>query len=240
MGVMHPVFQCFNGLAPNGVPKGIPVTFDFSILTGSPSYTFDLLTEEQQGGVEFIQGVYVDNSANANSVTLTFSITGQKLVVPPISQGIYPVIAPNALKVSIATTQNAGLSVAIILLNVPMAFSQWGPITLNVANVNPSQTTFTNRSGSIAAGGTSQQLAAGNSNRKILLIENPATAAGQGIAAAESLFVRPTGNAGVNNGTSYEITPGGYWPPAGVNVVSTDQWNVVAATTGHQYIAYEG
>lgn len=97
---------------------------------------------------------------------------------------------------------------------------------------------FTDRSGSVVTGGTSQQLMAANNNRRRFLIVNPASAGGQAIANPESLFVNFTSSAGVNNGTSLEITPGG-WYDSGIGIVTPEQINITAATTGHAFVAKE-
>lgn len=101
------------------------------------------------------------------------------------------------------------------------------------------QGSLTERSGSIALGGTSQQLMAANSARTYLLIQNPATTAGQGVTA-ETLFIRfgATG-ATVNTGTSIELVAGGSYEMAG-SFVSTQAVQVIAATTAHKFIASEG
>jgi len=113
-----------------------------------------------------------------------------------------------------------------------------GIVKLLAAGLTPLQGTFTDRSGSMTTGGTSKTLAVTNSSRKRIYIENPSSAAGQGIAAAESLYINFTSNAGVDNGTSIELTPGGIFD-SGPGPVSTEQINVNAATTSHVFIAKE-
>lgn len=100
------------------------------------------------------------------------------------------------------------------------------------------QGSYTSKSGSIGAGGTSQQLAAANALRKKIIIQNPATAAGQNIATAESLYIRFGAAAGVDAGTSFELLPGGVFSSE-VDFVSTEAINVVAATINHRWIALE-
>jgi hypothetical protein len=77
-----------------------------------------------------------------------------------------------------------------------------------------------------------------NNARSGLMIFNPATAAGQNIATAESLFINLHGNAGVNDGTSYEVTPGGSFACPATSV-PTNAISVNAATTNHRWIASE-
>lgn len=123
----------------------------------------------------------------------------------------------------------------------PMAVGLTATPTIDLGDVqtNAAQGTFTSLSGSITAGGTSQTLVAANATRKKIIIQNPATLTGQNIAAAESLFIRHGASAaGVNNGTSFEILPGGAWE-SGPEFVSTEAIQVNAATTNHRWIAVE-
>lgn len=97
---------------------------------------------------------------------------------------------------------------------------------------------FTDRSSTITAGGTSQTLMASNNNRRRFIIFNPASAAGQGITSVESLFFNFTSAAGVNNGTSIELLPGQMYD-SGIGTVTPEGITVNAATTGHVYVAKE-
>lgn len=87
--------------------------------------------------------------------------------------------------------------------------------------------TLTDRHGTITTGGTSQQIAAVNSNRKYLLIFNPPT-------ATETLFINFT-TAAAQDATSIPITPGGSFLMQAPSFVSTEAVNAVAATTGHAF-----
>lgn len=216
--------------------RALAIQYNFAV---QALFADDLTAEMQQGEIDIVQSVYVDNSKNPNPLTIQFLYGPQQpLVVPGLAQGVYPVIVAGIVRYTISTTIG-GVIVTLVWQNIQQTYTQWGPINLNVANVNPAQGTFTDRSGNITVGGTSQILAAANAARKLIQIENPATALGQNIAAAESLFINFTAGAGVNNGTSFELTPGGYWPPAGQNVITTEAITVNAATTGHRWIAKE-
>lgn len=96
---------------------------------------------------------------------------------------------------------------------------------------------YTDRSSSIAVGGTSQQIAAANGARLRLQIQNPCFAAGQGIGSAESIFVN-FGAAASSAGGSVELAPCGTYD-TGAGPVTTQAVNVVAATNGHLYTAKE-
>ena len=96
---------------------------------------------------------------------------------------------------------------------------------------------FHPRNGALTVGGKSQELAPANGSRNCIIVQNPATAAGQNLRTAESLFIRFGLNAGVNDGTSFEILPGGCMEFD--TVVSTELVSVNAATAGHRWIAVE-
>lgn len=90
-------------------------------------------------------------------------------------------------------------------------------------------TTWTDRSGTITTGGTSQQVMAANGGRRAFLIQNPCT-------AIESLFVEQGATATTT--TSVELPPCAIWQ--GFGGLSTNlAVNVNAATTGHAYTGKE-
>jgi hypothetical protein len=91
--------------------------------------------------------------------------------------------------------------------------------------------------GTLKVGGKSQELAPANGSRNYIIVQNPATAAGQNLSTAESLFIRFGLKAGVNDGTSFEILPGSCMEFD--TVVSTELVSVNAATAGHRWIAVE-
>ena len=97
---------------------------------------------------------------------------------------------------------------------------------------------FTDRSGSITTGGTSQTLMSSNNQRRRFIVCNPATPTGQNITPAESIFINFTSAAGVNNGTALEILPGS-WYDSGIGIVTPEAITINAATTGHVFIAKE-
>lgn len=91
---------------------------------------------------------------------------------------------------------------------------------------------LTDRSGTIAAGGTAQNAMAANANRKYLLVINPSD-------ATEALSMNFT-TAAVNTGQpSILLDPGDSFVMEG-DFVSTEAISVNAATTGHAFVAKEG
>lgn len=110
--------------------------------------------------------------------------------------------------------------------------------TATIGSLNPLAGTYTSKNLTLTTGGTAQTLIASNASRRKFYIQNPCTAAGQGIAAVESIYISFTGSAGVNNGTSIEILAcGSYESDAGP--ISTQAISVNAATTNHKIVAGE-
>jgi hypothetical protein len=99
-------------------------------------------------------------------------------------------------------------------------------------------TPFVDLSGTVAAGGTSQIFAPADPSRRYLRICNFSTAAGQGLGAAESLWVNDKGAAAsASDGRSFEVLPGSVfvWETPPCTAVA-----VVAASTGHKFEGAQG
>ena len=216
--------------------QALPIVVDLTVNTAVDG---SLEAAYESGVFDFPQSVFIDNSGNGSTLTLLFpgaGPVGQSIVVQANWQGIFP-SSPAMGDPRFSVSSAGGVKIPITFYNVPMPYFSWGPITATATFATP-QASFTDRSGSITTGGTSQQLAAINANRKRIIIENPASATGQNIATAESLFINFTTAAGVNNGTSIELIPGGTFD-SGSGPVSTQAITVNAATIGHVYIAKE-
>lgn len=91
------------------------------------------------------------------------------------------------------------------------------------------QAALTNRSSSITTGGTSQELAAANTTRRYLLIQN---------ISSENLWVN-FGTTAVADQPSIRLSSGGDLVFEGT-FVPTQAVNIVGATTGSKYVAKEG
>jgi hypothetical protein len=89
--------------------------------------------------------------------------------------------------------------------------------------------TVTDRSGTITTGGTAKAAMAANASRKSVFVLNPDT-------ETEDLGVSEVGTATLAS-PSIVLHPGDAWQPAFVPLTAI---SVIAATTGHVYIAREG
>ena len=231
-----------NGNIPAEGSRGLPVVFDF---TAGTNVNISLNIETM--GLSEVQTLFIDNSNSPSATVLTVVGTNQALTVPPYAQAFFPVlfVGPN-LQINGYSTGN--VKVNTFALNIPLDLAIWyvtapGSVTGTVAVTGTVTTVatkgaFTNRSGSIAVAGTSQQLAAANGARNFLIIENPSDTTGQNVANIESLFINFTAVAAVDDGNSIEIMPGGSLI-IGPGFVTTELVNVSAATIGHRYIARE-
>jgi len=130
-------WETSNGFAPKKGPRCIPLTIDFGI--ANPQ-SLDLVSEQTDDKIEFIQAVYVDNSNNPGVFILTCGTTGQVLTWPAFSQGYQPVLMNNPPKFTVQTFQrgetNVIINISLLTFPVPSAMWQYGVgITQEVATI---------------------------------------------------------------------------------------------------------
>jgi hypothetical protein len=113
-----------------------------------------------------------------------------------------------------------------------VGIDQTTPGTSNAVAVIPVGVTYTDRSGTVTAGGTAQTAMAANASRKGLWVQNVSTGDLyiNSVAAASSTVSAGSG--------SLKIVSGAYWePPA--HGVPTGAISVYGATTGQAWVARE-
>jgi hypothetical protein len=232
------------GKIPREGPMAYPITLDFTAAT-----LLNVNLNLTEFGMSTVQSVFVDNSNNASQLSIIFAGVNQTLVLPPYSQATFPFLflGPN-LQFQASTA--GGVAVKMAIVNVEQQLNIWyvtqfgggGSITVTGSVTTlPNIGAFTDRSGSVTTGGTSQQAAAANGSRKRLIILNPSDPTGQNIATIESLFVNFGTAAALNTGgagASLEIPPGASLDLNNGTIVSSAV-NVTAATTGHYFIVKE-
>lgn len=101
--------------------------------------------------------------------------------------------------------------------------------TIGVATILPTQVTLTDRSGTLTAANTSQQLAPANPGRRYLLIEN---------LASEVMWIN-FGAAATQSEPSIQLAANGGTFVMEGSVVSTEAVYVIATTAGHAWTAKE-
>ena len=114
-------FGVNNIIVPKGGPKTIPAILDFSN-TGSIDIDGELVVS--QGAIEYLQGVFIDNSKNAVALTLTIHGTEQPIICPPNAQGYFAILCQNPPKMTAQTTQ-AALQIKVFFYNVPIQSIVW-------------------------------------------------------------------------------------------------------------------
>jgi hypothetical protein len=102
---------------PDGGPKCIPITLDF---TAFGTYVLDLSNVQTRGYFDMLQTVWVDNFNNAQILKITVPSTQQVLQVPASTQGYFPILCANPIKLQFDSA-GAGVGVAqVTLINCPI------------------------------------------------------------------------------------------------------------------------
>lgn len=124
MGLSLPNFAypISNVIVPSGGPKTVPASCDFS---NAASIDIDGQAIIDSHGIEYIQGVYIDNASNAVAFTLTCAATGHRIVCGPNMQGFFPLLVQNPPRFTAAMTQQNGRIVGLQFYNVPIVSCSW-------------------------------------------------------------------------------------------------------------------
>lgn len=197
-------------------------------------------------GMSCVRGIFIDNSTNPSETTIQVPGSYFKFTVPPNAQAVFPVIMFGE-SFTLQGFSAGGVDVPIQLYNfqqtpfiwyttAPGQVSGTIPVTGSVTS-NPGTGSFTNQSGAITLGGTAQNALPINGARKHFLIQNPQTAADQGIASAENLYINFTGAANIGT-PSLVLFPGGSYESS-MAPVASQALSVIAATTGHKFTCWE-
>lgn len=109
-----------NQFVPDEGPKAIPLRLDFS---ATDTYTLDMQNFEALGNISMIQCIFVDNSDNGNPLVITTN-AGQRIIVKAGTQGYFPVLVSNPVKLTFFSTAG-GPIVPLFLLNMPIAGQSW-------------------------------------------------------------------------------------------------------------------
>jgi len=225
-----------NGAAPKEGPKVVPVTLNFAT---APAYIVDLSQLFNSQGLSIIQGIYLNNTGNSASVTITVPDTGQTVVYPPYSEGFMPLFLASSLKLNFAST--GGVVVQAMVLNfavAPFLFTATGSgaqlvqdlILESAVSNGVMQTAITGNvslvdaSGTITTGGTAQTVLAANATRKVIQLQN---------MSAGPLWYNFSGTA-TEGGGSFELVAGAYYEN-NPGIASNQALSIIGATTGQAF-----
>lgn len=114
-------FGIANVVVPAGGPKCVPTFVDFS---NAAQVLLDGQLIVTQGKIEYLQGVFIDNSANLNNLSLTMSTTQQIIICPKKSQGYFSIMVPDPPQMLAATIQ-AAIIIPMFFYNVPIQPAVW-------------------------------------------------------------------------------------------------------------------
>jgi hypothetical protein len=143
------------GLAPTA-EQGARITYPLivgpSLLTGNATLfgstlTFDLTMEDENGTINNVQTMYVDNSLSPSAFLFTFPETGQTIWAAAKTQGYYPIAIGQQGQMQarcMTPGGSTGYSCMVQFLNVPVQASQWSTAQEDSAFVAFSQTTVGN------------------------------------------------------------------------------------------------
>lgn len=210
--------QGFFGFEPKKNVLSLAIDLDFSLGNATP-YILNLADVIETDKLEFVQTLYVDNSANPASISFTFTVSQQKITIPAQSQGYIPVLSPNPPLISVSTTGTP--TVRVHFLNAPYPAAIWGGIGSIAVSLDGS--------GTITTGGTAQPLFASVIPSTGFAVYNP--------DAANDLWISDGGTAAANAAGSIRIPANGGWyeSPAlrrPIGIVS-----IVGAVNGQKFTA---
>lgn len=169
MSANLPSFQIALRSHPSQGARAVQVVFDF---TAAVLVAGDFLLEMDDGRIDFIQSCKIDNSQNPDTFTITFpgiGTMGDRIVVPPNTQGIYPVTSPIG-KLSYVAVSAGGVIVPVNFYNIEMAFYQAASVSL--APLPPSVITSRQTNHSGVCTGADQIAIPGNISRTRIVIQN--------------------------------------------------------------------
>lgn len=114
--INHTANQC----APREGPKTLAVPLDFTGGITTIELDYSML---QPNTFEQLQGMYIDNSGNGQSLTITILSTQQKIVTKANRQRYVTVLSQNPIRLKFQST--GGVEVKVHLLNFPVASAEW-------------------------------------------------------------------------------------------------------------------
>lgn len=108
-------------LMPEGGARAQGLSLDFINFAQN---IVDFTTAYENAAFKEVMGLFVDNSANPQTLSIQAQQSPQQLiVVPPYSQGTFPVLAPIRPKFTIST--GGSLVIPVVFTNIPLSTCVW-------------------------------------------------------------------------------------------------------------------
>ena len=106
--------------------RALPFVLKFATLALT-QITQDFYIEQAVGSLEFIQSAFIDNSQNAQALSIRFPALGQVLVIKNQTQGYYPIFLPNG-RFSLTAVSTGNVDVPVIFSNIFINPSVWSVV----------------------------------------------------------------------------------------------------------------
>jgi hypothetical protein len=110
-------FATHNAVLPKAGPMAYPWTLDF---TAVGEQVIDMEPEISANRIDFISGVFVDNSDNPAVLEIEVMSIGQVVKIPAGKQSYMPLLCTDAAQLTFRTTVNNLLHVPVFVLNFPV------------------------------------------------------------------------------------------------------------------------
>lgn len=162
-------------LSKDKAPKAGFAQVDFGA-GGSPQ-VLDFQYPEQKGLVSGVLGIFIDNADNAIPLTLKFSGTQQRIVIPSFCQALMPVISKSPEQIVFESPASTVI-VPFQFLNFRPEPLIWGARSGGASPSAPTYVrdiTYNNMTWGNAALGASAQIVPANAAGQVAIIKAPAT-----------------------------------------------------------------
>ncbi len=128
--MQRPYFETAVLALPKNGALYVPIELDFTEFTNGGAPEFDLEAELMQiGGIGFVQGMFIDNGQNNNTLTLTFyngANQGFPLRIPAKVQTWQPLLIPvGTARFTASCVVAADRKVQVQLVNFPVMPIMW-------------------------------------------------------------------------------------------------------------------
>ncbi len=118
-----PFFTVTNLEVPCEGPRCLPLRLDFSL---DVEYQINLQNTEALKQFSMVQSLFIDNSGNGNSLTISNPLTGQSITTGANKQAYKNVLCPNPAQLNFLS--NGGVVCKVHLLNFPVTNCEWSVI----------------------------------------------------------------------------------------------------------------
>lgn len=125
--LVYTAFRTFNGMAPKDKSKALYIPLDFTASgSNGAAIAIDLEIAKQMAWLEFVQSIFVDNTANATmNFAITCGISQQTLTIAGGKQAYLPILAPSSAKYTTTISAVPTGLVKVQFLNFPVPAIVW-------------------------------------------------------------------------------------------------------------------